>query len=169
MLLREERPDEAAPKARKALELSPEIALAHFALGKIYLAKGNTDDALKEFESEVKINPTYPPVYEFLGNLYIRTTKFREAQQALTLALSLDQTATGPFILMGKLFLSDGDPQTAATFLEHAEQMDSGNYITHYLLAQAYRKMDKKDMAKRESDIVSAMHSDANSGITLSK
>ena len=161
MLLREERADDAAVEAKKALDLSPGIALAHFALGKIYLAKGSVSDALKEFESELKVNPTYPPLYQFLGDLYIRTSKYRDAEHALTKALSLDQSSTGPFILMGKLFLSDNDPQTASTYLEHAEQMDSSNFITHYLLAQSYRKMGKKDMAKREFDIVSTMHSGA--------
>ena len=161
MLLREELADAAAIEAKKALEISPGLALAHFALGKIYLAKGNTDEALNEFMSEAKINPSYPALYQFIGDLYTRTNRFKEAQQALTQALSLDQSNTGPFILMGKLFLSDNDPQTASTYLEHAEQMDSSNFITHYLLAQAYRKMGKKDMAKRESDIVATMHQDA--------
>jgi predicted Zn-dependent protease len=93
--------------------------------------------------------------------VYIRTNQLPEAQRALTKALSLDQSNTGPFILMGKLFLSDNDPQTAVTYLEHAEQMDSSNFITHYLLAQAYRRMGRKDDAKRELDIVSTTHLDA--------
>ena len=62
---------------------------------------------------------------------------------------------------MGKLFLSDNDPQTAVTYLERAEQMDSSNFITHYLLAQAYRRMGRKDDAKRELEIVSSTHLDA--------
>ena len=161
MLLREELADAAAIEASKALEITPAIAHAHFALGKIYLAKGDTDRALTEFMSELKINPSYPELHQFMGDLYIRTNRFREAEQALTRALSLDQSNTGPFILMGRLFLSDNDPQTASTYLEHAEKMDPSNFITHYLLAQAYRRMGMKDMAKRELDIVSAMHSNA--------
>lgn len=63
---------------------------------------------------------------------------------------------------MGKLFLRDNDPQTASTYLEHAEQMDSSNYVTHYLLGQAYRNMGKNEMAKREFDFV-RMQSDITS------
>ena len=163
MLLQEELADAAAVEARKALELSPGIALAHFALGKIQLAKGNTDEALREFESEIKVNPSYPQLYQFLGDLYIRTNRIPEARQALTKTLALDRSSTGPFILMGRLFLSDNDPQTAATYLEHAEQMDSSNFITHYLLAQTYRRMGRKKDAEREYGIVSTMHSDGNS------
>jgi tetratricopeptide (TPR) repeat protein len=159
MLLREELPQLAEENAKGALRLSPHLALAHFILGKIYLAGGDTTHALQEFEEERKINPTYAPLYEFLGDLHTRAGQFQQAQHSLTEALSLDQTSTGPFILMGKLFLEDSDPQTAASYLEHAEQMDAGNFITHYLLGKAYQQMGRKEDAKREMNTVSNIHS----------
>ena len=55
---------------------------------------------------------------------------------------------------MGKLFLEANDPQTAASYLGHAEQMDPSNFTTHNFLAQAYRKMGKKDDAKPEFNAV---------------
>jgi tetratricopeptide (TPR) repeat protein len=162
MLLREELPQLAEENAKGALRISPHLALAHFILGKIYLARGDTAHALEEFEQERNINPSYPPVYEFLGDLYTKAGQFQKAQHSLTEALSLDQTSTGPFVLMGKLFLEDNDPQTAASYLEHAEQMDSSNFITHYLLGRAYQQMGKKEEAKRELNATSAIHSDEN-------
>jgi predicted Zn-dependent protease len=126
------------------------------------LARGDTTHALAEFEEERTLNPGYPPLYEFLGDLYIRTGQFQEAQHSLTQALSLDQTSTGPFILMGKLFVNDNDPQTAASYLEHAEQMDSSNYITHYLLARAYQSMSRKEDAAREMSAVKRLHAGEN-------
>jgi len=159
MLVIRELPEVAATNARKALELSPHLALAHFLLGKIFLAKGELDHALEEFEAERAINPAHPQLYQFLGDLYIKEGKFGLAQQNLTRALSLDQSSTEPFILMGRLFLADEDPQTASSYLEHAESMDPSNFITHYLLAQAYRSMGKTDEAKKEFDLVAKMHS----------
>jgi len=162
MLLREEMPEIAEQNAQKALQRAPAIALAHFALGKIYMARGDFAHALEQFEQERAINPTYPPLYQFLGDLYTRLNRRQKAQHALTEALSLDQSSTGPFILMGKLFLEDNDPQTAASYLEHAEQMDPSNFIIHNLLAQAYRQMGKKDDAKREFNAVSKIHAAEN-------
>jgi tetratricopeptide (TPR) repeat protein len=162
ILLREELPDLAEENAKRALQLSPQLALTHFVRGKIALARGDTIHALAEFEEERTLNPAYPPLYELLGDLYIRTGQFQEAQHSLTQALSLDQTSTGPFILMGKLFLNDNDPQTAASYLEHAEQMDSSNYITHYLLARAYQSMSRKEDAAREMSAVSRLHAGEN-------
>jgi tetratricopeptide (TPR) repeat protein len=159
ILLSLELPERAAENAKKALQISPNIALAHFVLGKVYLAKGDSRQALEQFEQERNINPTYSPLYQFLGDLYIKKGQLREAQHSLTQALSLDQSSTGPFILMGRVFLDDNDPQTAVSYLEHAEQMDSSNYITHYLLGQAYKQMGRKEDAKREVDVVSKIHS----------
>jgi tetratricopeptide (TPR) repeat protein len=158
MLVREELPELAEENAKRALQLSPKLALTHFVRGKIALARGDTTHALAEFEEERTLNPGYPPLYELLGDLYIRTGQFQEAQHSLTQALSLDQTSTGPFILMGKLFLNDNDPQTAASYLEHAEQMDSSNYITHYLLGRAYQSMSRKEDADREMSAVKRLH-----------
>jgi hypothetical protein len=110
--------------------------------------------ALDQFERERAINPSFPPLYEFLGDLYTKLGQKQKAQLALTEALSLDQSRTGPFILMGKLFLEDNDPQTAASYLGHAEQMDPSNFTTHSFLGQAYRKMGKKDDAKPEFNAV---------------
>jgi tetratricopeptide (TPR) repeat protein len=159
MLVIRELPEIAAINALKALQLSPHLALAHFLLGKIFLAKGELDHALEQFEAERTINPTNPQLYQFLGDLYIKEGKFGLAQQSLTRALSLDQSSTEPFILMGRLFLDDEDPQTASSYLEHAEGMDPSNFITHYLLAQAYRSMGMPDEAKKEFDLVAKMHS----------
>ena len=81
------------------------------------------------------------------------------AQQSLTQALSLDQSSTEPFILMGRLFLDDEDPQTESNYPEHAESMNLSNFITHYMLAQTYRSMGRTDEAKKEFDLVAKRHS----------
>jgi tetratricopeptide (TPR) repeat protein len=159
MLLHDDLPELAAENAHRALEASPQIPLAHLMLGKALLSKSDLVHALEQFELERKINAAYPPVYEWLGDVYTRMAQYQQAQESLTKAISLDQSSTGPYILMGKVFLRDSDPQTAATYLEHAEQMDSGNYITHYLLGQAYKEMGRADDAKREIDAVSKLQS----------
>ena len=158
MLMRANLPELAAESARKALELSPKIPLAHFMLGEVFLYKSDPAQALDQFEAERQINPVYPTVYERLGDVYIRTGKYQKAQEALTKAISLDQSSTGPFILMGKVFLRRNDPQSAAMYLQHAEKMDPGNYITHTLLGQAYRSLGRAEDATRQLDAAAKIH-----------
>jgi predicted Zn-dependent protease len=152
MLMNANLPELAASEARKALQLSPTLPLAHFMLGEVALYKSAVDEAVTEFEAERALNPDYSPVYDRLGDAYIHTEKYQEAQETLMRAISLDNSRTGPFILMGKVLLRRDDPQSAMLYLKHAAKMDPGNYITHTLLGQAYRALGQEDDAKQEFD-----------------
>jgi tetratricopeptide (TPR) repeat protein len=150
MLMNANLPELAGNAAHRALQLSPGLPLAHYMLGEVALFKSSVEEALTEFEAERKLNPGYAPVYDRLGDAYIRTEKYQEAQQALMKAISLDTSRTGPFILMGKVLLRRNDPQSALLYLKHADKMDPNNYITHTLLGQAYRSLGQEEDAKRE-------------------
>ena len=160
MLMHINLPQAAAEQASKALQLSPDLPLAHFMLGEALLFKGDIEAATGEFESERRINPTYAGTYDRLGDVYERSGRLPEAQQALTKAISLDTSSTGPFIQMGKVLLRRQDPQTAAMYLKHAEKMDPGNALTHTLLAQTYHKLGQENDAKREADLASAIRAE---------
>lgn len=151
-------PRQAAVEAQKALDLSPDLPLAHFLLGEVALLDSNIDEATRQFEAERRINPNYAPVYERLGDAYLRVNKLDMAQQALTKALSLDMSSTGTFILMGRVLLRRQDAPTAIMYLKHAEKMDPANYITHASLAQAYRLAGQDDDAKRENELAAQSH-----------
>lgn len=158
MLMQANLPEAAAEAAKKALDVSPKLALAHFMLGEFYLFKSDTEQALKEFEQEREINPANFAVYDRLGDVYLRAGQFQQAQEALSKAISLDTSSTGPFIQMGKVLLRRNDPQTSLLYLQHAEKMDPGNFMTHTLLGQAYRSLGREEDAKKEIDAASKIH-----------
>jgi tetratricopeptide (TPR) repeat protein len=151
-------PELAADAARKAISLDHGLPQAHFLIGEVDLFKSDINGALGEFEQERAVNPGFAPVYDRLGDTYLRSGKFPEAQASLMKALSLDTSRTGPFILMGKVLLRRDDPQAAAMYLQHAEKMDPSNYMTHTLLSQTYRRLGREDDAKREIDLASKIH-----------
>ncbi|WP_158748975.1 tetratricopeptide repeat protein [Acidobacterium sp. S8] len=158
MLQRANLEEFAAIQAQKALQLAPNLPLAHFLLGEVYLFKSDVDHALQEFEKERLLNPGYAPVYDRLGDVYTRTDRLQDAQEALTKAISLDTSSTGSFIQMGKVLLRRQDPVSSIMYLKHAEKMDPANFITHTLLAQAYRKVGQEDEAKQEMEMASKIH-----------
>jgi predicted Zn-dependent protease len=151
MLLRREYLPVAQQFAQKSLTLSPQLPLAHELLGEIALAGNHLDEAIAQLEQEKANNPLEGIVYDRLGDAYLRSAKYDEAQRNLEEALLLEPNATGPFILLGKTMLKKQDPLAAATFLERAEKMDPANYMTHNLLGQAYRAMGRPADATRET------------------
>ncbi len=150
MLLRREYLPVAQQFAAKALELDPQLPLAHALLGEIALAGEHLDEAIAEFEKERLRNPLDGSIYDRLGDAYTRAGDYTKAQQSLQRALLLEPNATGPYILLGKVLLKRQDPVTATMYLERAEKMDPDNYITHSLLGQAYRLLGRTEDASRE-------------------
>jgi len=150
MLLRRDYLPIAEESARKALALNPGLPQAHLLLGEIALARGQSANAIADFEQERDLNPLDGAVYERLGDAYIRAGDFDRAQQALDRAVLLEPTANIPFILLGKVLLKQHNSLMAKMYLEHALQVDPRNYMAHYLLGQAYRALGRTDDATRE-------------------
>jgi predicted Zn-dependent protease len=150
MLLRSEYLPIAQQFATKALELDPQLPLAHALLGEVALAGEHLDEAITEFEKERIRNPLDGNIYDRLGDAYTRTGDYTKAQQSLQRALLLEPNSTGPYILLGKVLLKRQDPANAMMYLERAERMDPGNYMTHNLLGQAYRSLGRAEDASRE-------------------
>ena len=150
MLLRREYLPVSQQFAEKAVQLDPKLPLAHELLGEIALAGGHIDEAIRELEAEKTANPLEGSVYERLGDAYSRAARYTDADKVLQQAVLLEPQATGPYILLGKVLLKEGQPVGAMTFLQKAETMDPANYMTHNLLAQAYRAMGRTAEASRE-------------------
>ena len=154
MFLRRELRDQAAVEATKALALDPHLPLAHELLGEVALARGDSAAAIKEMELERTLDPMNPDLYDRLGDAYVRSGDYAKAQEALNRAVLLEPTATGPYILLGETFLKLNEPIQALHYLDHAVHMDPSNYITHNLLAQAYKATGQVAAANREFQLV---------------
>jgi tetratricopeptide (TPR) repeat protein len=161
MLLRHEFLPVAQEYAKKAAELDPRLPLTRQLLGEIALARQDIDEAIAEFEKERDLNPLYGGIYDRLGDAYTRAGQYQKALQALQQAVLLEPNSTGPYILLGKVMLKQQDPVNAAMYLERAEQMDPNNYMTHGLLAQAYRALGRTAEASREAETAEKLQSAA--------
>lgn len=150
LFLRREYSSQAAVEARKALELSPSLPLAHQLLGEVALAKGDLPGAIAELEAERKLNPLNAALYDRLGDAYLRAAQYPQAQQALSRAVLLEPNATGPYILLGQLFLETKQPIQAIHYLDRAVRMDPSNIMSHNLLGQAYKATGQAAEAGRE-------------------
>ena len=153
MLLRREFLPVAKQDVTKALELDPGLPMANELAGEIALAQGKVDEAITYLQEEERRNPLDGAVYDRLGDAYSRRGSYADAQRVLEQAILLEPYSTGPFILLGKTLLKSGDTPGAAMYLEHAANMDPANYMTHFLLSQAYRSMGRPEDARREMNL----------------
>ena len=66
-------------------------------------------------------------------------------------AVLLEPASTGPYMLLGKVLLKQGNAAMATMYLERARNMDPNNYMIRGLLGQAYRAAGRRDDAERET------------------
>ena len=70
--------------------------------------------------------------------------------EALQKSLWLNPYYSGPYILLGRLYMKKGQPATAEGMLRRAIQYDPSNRSAHYLLGQLFQQTGQLDEAKRE-------------------
>ena len=81
----------ARAQAEEALRLSPTLGEAHMALGlSLYWGEKKFDAALKEFEIAAATSPNNAEIYTYVGGIYRRQGRWREAVARFERALSLD-------------------------------------------------------------------------------
>ena len=160
MMVRQHLEEKAIPELEKAIALDPRFPMVHFLLGEIYLFKSNPQVALEEFQKELQINPSVWLVYWRLGDAYARLERYAEAERALKQAIWLNETFTGPYVLLGQIGLKKGDLELAVGFLERALKMDPNNYYAHYFLGQAYQKLGRSVEANREIELTRTLRTD---------
>jgi tetratricopeptide (TPR) repeat protein len=150
MLVKEGLEDRAIPELQQSIASDPRLPMVRFLLGEIYLHKNEPGLALAEFRKELEINPTVWLVYWRLGDALARQQKYNEAEAALKQAIWLNETFSGPYVLLGQIELKKGDSELAIGFLERAARMDPQNYQAHYSLARALQGVGRTDEANRE-------------------
>jgi tetratricopeptide (TPR) repeat protein len=150
MLMRQGYDTVAEQEVNKSIETDPRLPMAHFLLGEMYIFKSRIPEAIKAFEAEMSINPAHSATYYRLADAYTRVQRWDDAEKLLQRSIWLDATASGPYILMGKVLLKKNDAVLAIRSLQRALAMDPNNYITHNLLGQAYRMQGKTAEAENE-------------------
>ena len=159
MLLRLDFGVVAEEYAQKAIALDSKLPLAHFLLGELYLFQSKIPEAITQFQQELAINPAHAASLYKLADAYSRVQKFDDAERLLQRSIWLDPTATGPYVLMGKVLQKKGEPALAVRTLQRAIAMDPNNAIPHHLLGQAYRDLGRTEDAERELKIAEQLQS----------
>ena len=147
----------AESEARRALELSSQLPLAHFMLGELCVYKADYACAVAEYGAELAINPGYAPALSHLGEVYWRLNRYDESEEALQRAIWLDSTSAEPYVTLGKVYFKKRQWTTAERTLQRAIAGDPSNYTAHYFLAQVYKAMEKPEAAEREMGIATRL------------
>ncbi|PYV81751.1 MAG: hypothetical protein DMG05_29390 [Acidobacteria bacterium] len=136
------------------IEIDPKLSGIHHALG-VAILHSSRDEASRlqaqgEFELELAVNPGAAHSEYQLGEIYWLGSRPEEALKHFTRALELQSSFVDAQIALGKVWISQGQPAKALTFLQQAVRIDPENEVAHYRLAEAYRKLGRNQEGAAE-------------------
>jgi tetratricopeptide (TPR) repeat protein len=148
--------DEAAAEYRKILEQNPHVVGIHFRLGRILLSRTDPDSSLaeqakREFQQELEIDPTNAGAEYVLGELASQAQQTPEAIEHFTRATRLDAGFVDAFLGLGMALVTNKQYSDAIPPLEIAVKAQPANPTGHYYLAIAYGRVGRKADAEKEA------------------
>ena len=149
--------DLAGQEYRKAIEKNASVPGAHYGLGRAILNGPRDpralDEAAREFERELEIEPENAAAEFELGEIARERGQFDAARDHLAKAVRYNPDLFEAQIGLGRLLLKQGSPRDAVRHLEQAARLEPGDTLPHYLLASAYKSLGDTAGAGRELDV----------------
>lgn len=113
----------ALDAAHRALELDPELAEAHAALGRIHIYRQEGPAALRELRRAVELRSDYAPARAWLGKLQLILGWPEEALVHIERAVQIDPLSPENQLILVWACLADGQPQCALEAARRAEDI----------------------------------------------
>jgi tetratricopeptide (TPR) repeat protein len=144
---------QAIEEYRAALAADPALPEAHLALADIYLANSKPDEALAECQRELELNTNSSGAKTRIGRIYVQQREPEKAIPYLRDALKQDPDEAGARADLAQALEMRGDTAGAILEYQQALKLDPALNRIHYVLARLYRRMDKPDLAERETEL----------------
>ena len=147
--------DEAAKEYKLILERYPDLRGIHYRLGRLLLSQPNppadmAQQAQKEFEEELKIDPSNVGAEYVLGEMARQAGQWPEAIQHFSRATELDAAFGDAFLGLGNSLISAKRFSDAIPPLQTAVKLEARNPAAHYSLATALTRAGRKEEAEKE-------------------
>ena len=148
--------DLAITQYREMLAREPQRAGIHFRLGRALLSRSleanlsseglkGQQDALAEFEQELKLDPTNANAAYEAGEIYRKMGQLGKARELFETAVKyypdFDEGQTG----LGRVLIAMGKPDLALGHLRKAISLNPTDDVTYFQLALAYKGLGNTD------------------------
>jgi serine/threonine-protein kinase len=141
--------------ALKALELDPDLAEAHAAMGLVYardLAWGNAE---RHFEEAIALNPTLSQVYTSYSSFMLRPRReFDKAERLLKTAMERDPLSLDVWRELAQLYFTVGRYDEAIDLLQRIRAVDPKLPFADVFLARALACRGRVDEALALYDVI---------------
>ena len=142
-----ERYDEAAVILKKAKELSPVSVSISTDMGFSLYYSRNYDQALKQLESSLKMNPKFGLGHLWSGRVYQEKKMYSESIEEYKKTLLASPGWPVAFAALGNVYGIMGDKEKARQILDTMVVLGKTKFVTSYGVALVYAGMGENDKA----------------------
>jgi len=144
--------EKATAQYNRILQQNPREPGIHYRLGRILLAESPPQpaEADKEFERELKVDPSNASAEFMLGETARQAGRWDEAITHFSRAAKLDEGFAEAYLALGMSLNSAGKFAEAISALERYVKLAPGDPAGHYQLATAYARTGRRTEAERE-------------------
>jgi len=157
----------AASEAIKALQIDPQSAEAHAALGYVWHYDWRWTDAEREFRRAIELNPSYSLVRIWYANLLMSRSRWEEAIEQVRVARDLDPFSLIVNTNVGWVLDRSGRHDEAIAHLAEAIALDSQYIQAHWRLAVALMGSGRFPEAIARADRVVALSDSSMPALAL--
>jgi len=154
---------DAVAEYRKAIGKNPAAVNLHFRLARALLMQSHTpevmDEAAKEFEAELKLNPSDAVAEYEIGQIMLAQNKAQDAAPRFERALALSPDFAEALLAVARLREEAKRYGEAIQLLERAVRLQPENESAHYNLMLAYRNAGRNEDALREKAVIDKLQS----------
>lgn len=169
---RDDRDEEAVGELKRAAELDPDFAEAHYRLGNAYLALGNKDEAEKSFRDAVKAyekitrrDEKNSDAFYFLGLCYEKLGEYDDAVKALKEAVkTAPEGNDDKYYELAFAHVKLAQYDEAVRAANKALEINPNNYPAQDLLAEAKAGAERvADFRRHQQDQLRKQQKNPNS------
>ena len=154
--------DGALLEYKKAVEVAPQQAGTHYHLGNAYWSLNMWDAATEQFRAELANDSSNCAAQWKIGNIILEQHgDSAEALKEVEKALEMCPDLMGARVDRARALIKLERHGEAAKDLEAAVKADPGEASTHFLLAQTYRALGRKQEAQAEMKVFSKLEESA--------
>ena len=153
-LARQGRYRDAINEYRETLRQKPDLPGIHYQIGLLYRIYDSTaasdNDALQEFEAELKINP-YDAACEYrMGRIYQKRQDVQNASGHFARAVKVDGSLVRARLAFADVLQEQGNLEEAQRQLEVATRLEPNNTSALYRLAQLFKRQGNENAHAEE-------------------
>lgn len=141
------KPAEAAKLFRKAIELNPDDADAHYNLGVCLKAMGDSAGALSSFRRALSVNQHHVHALNAAAQIYMAGGDLKRAEQLLRHAVRIDAANVSVLCSFGTVLQKMGKHAEAESVFSKALELNAANSQAHAGYALVLRDMGRHEEA----------------------